>query len=67
MLNAPVIAYTDSLFNIFSERHGAGGELSVVRLFFADVDAFRSMDPSSKATTTAGSTGWQVFRRVAFR
>ena len=68
MLNAPVIAYTGHpLFNIFS----MGGMVLVESFLWIPIvfllmsTPFRAMDPSlEEAATTAGSSSWEVFRRV---
>ena len=70
ILNAPVIAYTGQpLFNIFSMPGMILVEsfLWIPIVFLLMSTPFRSMDPSlEEAATTAGSTGWQVFRKVTF-
>lgn len=70
ILNAPVIAYTGQpLFNIFSMPGMILVEsfLWIPIVFLLMSTPFRSMDPSlEEAATTAGSTAWQVFRKVTF-
>ena len=70
ILNAPVIAYTGQpLMNIFSMSGMILVEsfLWIPIVFLLMSTPFRSMDPSlEEAATTAGSSGWQVFRRVTF-
>src|ERR1051326_5789428 len=70
ILNAAVVALKGSpLLNIFSL---SGMVLVESFLWFPVVfllmaTPFRSMDPAlEEAATTAGSNGWQVFRRVTF-
>src|SRR6266568_5821607 len=70
MLNALGVALTgQAFFNIFS----LGGMVLVESflwipiVFLLMAAPFRSMDPSlEEAATTAGSSSWQVFRRVTF-
>jgi iron(III) transport system permease protein len=70
MLNAVGMALTGQpFFNIFS----MGGMVLVESFLWIPIvfllmsTPFRSMDPSlEEAATTAGSTSWQVFRRVTF-
>lgn len=70
ILNAPVVALTGApLFNIFSLSGMVLVEsfLWIPIVFLLMATPFRSMDPSlEEAATTAGSTGWQVFRKVTF-
>jgi iron(III) transport system permease protein len=70
MLNAPVAALTGSpLLNIFSMSGMVLVEsfLWIPIVFLLMATPFRSMDPSlEEAAATAGSNGWQVFRRVTF-
>jgi iron(III) transport system permease protein len=70
MLNAGVVAITGSpLLNIFSLPGMILVEsfLWIPIVFLLMATPFRSMDPSlEEAATTAGSSGWQVFRRVTF-
>jgi iron(III) transport system permease protein len=70
ILNAPVIAYTGQpLFNIFSMPGMILVEsfLWIPIVFLLMSTPFRSMDPSlEEAATTAGSSAWQVFRKVTF-
>src|SRR5918996_285507 len=57
------------LFNIFSMQGMILVEsfLWIPIVFLLMSTPFRSMDPSlEEAATTAGSSGWQVFRRVTF-
>ena len=57
------------LFNIFSMQGMILVEsfLWIPIVFLLMSTPFRSMDPSlEEAATTAGSTGWQVFRKVTF-
>jgi iron(III) transport system permease protein len=57
------------LFNIFSMQGMILVEsfLWIPVVFLLMSTPFRSMDPSlEEAATTAGSTGWQVFRKVTF-
>ena len=69
-LNAAVVALTGApLFNIFSLSGMVLVEsfLWIPIVFLLMATPFRSMDPSlEEAATTAGSTGWQVFRKVTF-
>ncbi|MGH7931063.1 MAG: ABC transporter permease [Candidatus Binatia bacterium] len=56
-----------ALFNIFSMQGMilVEGFLWIPIVFLLMSTPFRSMDPAlEEAATTAGSTGWQVFRRV---
>ena len=68
ILNAAVVAIKGSpLLNIFSLSGMVLVEsfLWIPVVFLLMATPFRSMDPSlEEAATTAGSTGWQVFRRV---
>jgi iron(III) transport system permease protein len=70
ILNAAVVAVTGApLFNIFSLSGMVLVEsfLWIPIVFLLMATPFRSMDPSlEEAATTAGSTGWQVFRKVTF-
>jgi iron(III) transport system permease protein len=70
MLNAAVVALKGSpLLNIFSLPGMVLVEsfLWIPVVFLLMSTPFRSMDPSlEEAATTAGSSGWQVFRRVTF-
>ncbi|HEX9455841.1 MAG TPA: iron ABC transporter permease, partial [Candidatus Binatia bacterium] len=70
ILNAPMVAYFGApLFNIFSMSGMILVEsfLWIPIVFLLMSTPFRSMDPSlEEAATTAGSSGWQVFRRVTF-
>jgi iron(III) transport system permease protein len=70
MLNAPFAALTGSpLLNIFSMSGMVLVEsfLWIPIVFLLMATPFRSMDPSlEEAAATAGSNGWQVFRRVTF-
>jgi iron(III) transport system permease protein len=70
ILNAAVVAFTGApLFNIFSLSGMILVEsfLWIPIVFLLMATPFRSMDPSlEEAATTAGSTGWQVFRKVTF-
>jgi len=70
ILNAPIVALTGApLFNIFSLSGMVLVEsfLWIPIVFLLMATPFRSMDPSlEEAATTAGSTGWQVFRKVTF-
>jgi iron(III) transport system permease protein len=70
MLNAAVAAITGTpLLNIFSLPGMVLVEsfLWIPIVFLLMATPFRSMDPSlEEAATTAGSSGWQVFRRVTF-
>jgi iron(III) transport system permease protein len=70
ILNAAVVSLTGApLFNIFSLPGMVLVEsfLWIPIVFLLMATPFRSMDPSlEEAATTAGSTGWQVFRRVTF-
>jgi iron(III) transport system permease protein len=57
------------MFNIFSMEGMilVEGFLWIPIVFLLMSTPFRSMDPAlEEAATTAGSTGWQVFRRVTF-
>src|SRR5688572_26578444 len=69
-LNAPAVAWTgQAFFNIFSMSGMILIEsfLWIPIVFLLMSTPFRSMDPSlEEAATTAGSSGWQVFRRVTF-
>lgn len=70
MLNALGVALTgEAFFNIFS----LGGMVLVESFLWIPIvfllmsTPFRAMDPSlEEAATTAGSSSWQVFRRVTF-
>jgi iron(III) transport system permease protein len=68
ILNAAVVGLTGStLLNIFSLSGMVLVEsfLWIPIVFLLMATPFRSMDPSlEEAATTAGSSGWQVFRRV---
>src|SRR5207244_975760 len=68
ILNAAVVAIKGSpLLNIFSLSGMVLVEsfLWIPVVFLLMAAPFRSMDPSlEEAATTAGSSGWQVFRRV---
>ncbi|HUK40127.1 MAG TPA: ABC transporter permease subunit, partial [Candidatus Acidoferrales bacterium] len=68
ILNAAVVALTGTtLLNIFSLSGMILVEsfLWIPVVFLLMATPFRSMDPSlEEAATTAGSSGWQVFRRV---
>jgi iron(III) transport system permease protein len=70
ILNAPVTALTGGpLLNIFSMSGMVLVEsfLWIPIVFLLMATPFRSMDPSlEEAAATAGSSGWQVFRRVTF-
>src|ERR671911_2024691 len=70
ILNAPAVAWTgEPFFNIFSMSGMILIEsfLWIPIVFLLMATPFRSMDPSlEEAATTAGSSGWQVFRRVTF-
>lgn len=70
ILNAAVVALTGSpLLNIFSLPGMILVEsfLWIPVVFLLMATPFRSMDPSlEEAATTAGSSGWQVFRKVTF-
>src|SRR5437899_9137553 len=70
ILNAAVVSLTGApLFNIFSLPGMVLVEsfLWIPIVFLLMATPFRSMDPSlEEAATTAGSTGWQVFRKVTF-
>lgn len=70
ILNAAVVSVTGApLFNIFSLSGMVLVEsfLWIPIVFLLMATPFRSMDPSlEEAATTAGSTGWQVFRKVTF-
>jgi iron(III) transport system permease protein len=70
ILNAAVTAITGSLLlNIFSLPGMILVEsfLWIPIVFLLMSTPFRAMDPSlEEAATTAGSSGWQVFRRVTF-
>jgi iron(III) transport system permease protein len=69
-LNAPAVALSGQpFFNIFSMSGMILVEsfLWIPIVFLLMSTPFRSMDPSlEEAATTAGSNGWQVFRRVTF-
>src|ERR687898_612753 len=69
-LNAPAVAWTGQpFFNIFSMSGMILVEsfLWIPIVFLLMSTPFRSMDPSlEEAATTAGSTGWQVFKKVTF-
>jgi iron(III) transport system permease protein len=68
ILNAAVVGLTGTtLLNIFSLSGMVLVEsfLWIPIVFLLMATPFRSMDPSlEEAATTAGSSGWQVFRRV---
>ena len=70
ILNTAVVALTGSpLLNIFSLPGMILVEsfLWIPVVFLLMATPFRSMDPSlEEAATTAGSSGWQVFRKVTF-
>jgi iron(III) transport system permease protein len=70
ILNAAVAALTGGpLLNIFSLPGMILVEsfLWIPVVFLLMATPFRSMDPSlEEAATTAGSSGWQVFRKVTF-
>ncbi|HEY7321714.1 MAG TPA: iron ABC transporter permease [Candidatus Binatia bacterium] len=70
ILNTAVVAVTGApLFNIFSLSGMVLVEsfLWIPIVFLLMATPFRSMDPSlEEAATTAGSTGWQVFRKITF-
>ena len=70
ILNAAVMPFTGApLLNIFSMQGMILVEsfLWIPIVFLLMSTPFRSMDPSlEEAATTAGSTGWQVFRKVTF-
>ncbi len=71
MLNAFAMPLTGGqpMFNIFSMQGMILVEsfLWIPIVFLLMSTPFRSMDPAlEEAATTAGSTGWQVFRRVTF-
>jgi iron(III) transport system permease protein len=70
ILNAAITALKGSpLLNIFSLPGMVLVEsfLWIPVVFLLMSTPFRSMDPSlEEAATTAGSSGWQVFRRVTF-
>src|SRR6187549_3233294 len=70
ILNAPAVAWTGQpFFNIFSMSGMILVEsfLWIPIVFLLMSTPFRSMDPSlEEAATTAGSTGWQVFKKVTF-
>ena len=70
MLNALGVALTgQAFFNIFSLSGMVLVEsfLWIPIVFLLMSTPFRAMDPSlEEAATTAGSTSWQVFRRVTF-
>ena len=70
ILNAAVATVTGSaLFNIFSLEGMVLVEsfLWIPIVFLLMATPFRAMDPSlEEAATTAGSSSWQVFRRVTF-
>src|SRR3970040_831793 len=70
ILNAVVMSYTGAPpLNIFSMQGMILVEsfLWIPIVFLLMSTPFRAMDPAlEEAATTAGSTGWQVFRRVTF-
>jgi len=70
ILNAAVASFTGGpLLNIFSMPGMILVEsfLWIPVVFLLMATPFRSMDPSlEEAATTAGSSGWQVFRKVTF-
>jgi iron(III) transport system permease protein len=70
MLNALGVALTgEAFFNIFSLSGMVLVEsfLWIPIVFLLMSTPFRAMDPSlEEAATTAGSSSWQVFRRVTF-
>jgi iron(III) transport system permease protein len=70
ILNAVVMPYTGApLLNIFSMQGMILVEsfLWIPIVFLLMSTPFRAMDPAlEEAATTAGSTGWQVFRKVTF-
>src|SRR5215813_3422300 len=70
ILNAAVMPFTGApLLNIFSIQGMILVEsfLWIPVVFLLMSTPFRSMDPAlEEAATTAGSTGWQVFRKVTF-
>jgi len=70
ILNSFVVPITGApLLNIFSMQGMILVEsfLWIPIVFLLMSTPFRSMDPSlEEAATTAGSTGWQVFRKVTF-
>ncbi len=70
ILNSFVMPVTGQpLLNIFSMQGMILVEsfLWIPIVFLLMSNPFRSMDPAlEEAATTAGSTGWQVFRRVTF-
>jgi iron(III) transport system permease protein len=70
ILNAVGVALTgEAFFNIFSLSGMVLVEsfLWIPIVFLLMSTPFRSMDPSlEEAATTAGSSSWQVFRRVTF-
>jgi iron(III) transport system permease protein len=70
ILNALGVALTgQAFFNIFSLSGMVLVEsfLWIPIVFLLMSTPFRAMDPSlEEAATTAGSSGWQVFRRVTF-
>jgi iron(III) transport system permease protein len=70
ILNAAVMPLTGApLLNIFSMQGMILVEsfLWIPIVFLLMSTPFRSMDPAlEEAATTAGSTGWQVFRKVTF-
>jgi iron(III) transport system permease protein len=70
ILNAAVMPFTGApLLNIFSMQGMILVEsfLWIPIVFLLMSTPFRSMDPSlEEAATTAGSSGWQVFRKVTF-
>jgi iron(III) transport system permease protein len=70
ILNALGVALTgEAFFNIFSLSGMVLVEsfLWIPIVFLLMSTPFRAMDPSlEEAATTAGSSGWQVFRRVTF-
>src|SRR3970040_1892943 len=70
ILNAVVMSYTGAPpLNIFSMQGMILVEsfLWIPIVFLLMSTPFRAMDPAlEEAATTAGSTGWQVFRKVTF-
>jgi iron(III) transport system permease protein len=70
IINSFVMPFTGQpLFNIFSMQGMILVEsfLWIPIVFLLMSTPFRAMDPAlEEAATTAGSTGWQVFRRVTF-
>ena len=70
ILNAVVMPFTGApLLNIFSMQGMILVEsfLWIPIVFLLMSTPFRAMDPAlEEAATTAGSTGWQVFRKVTF-